>query len=107
MDYRAIVKQLISEYAKLKPVNGDIDPSVVFDEANGRYQLLFSGWQKRKRVFAPIIHVDIIGDKVWVQCDNTEDGIVEELIDQGIPKSQIVPAMMLPEARKYYGYPAE
>ena len=92
MDYRAIVKQLIQEYAQFKPVNAEINPEVVFDETNNRYQLLYVGWQKNKRVFTPIIHVDIMEDKIWIQCDNTEEGIINELSDMGIPKKQIVPA---------------
>ena len=107
MDCRAAVKQIIQEYAQFKPVNGEIDPGIVFDETNDRYQLLFIGWENRKRVFTPIIHVDIIGEKIWIQCDNTEDGIVEELMDMGISKKQIVPASAPPEWRAYAGYAVE
>ena len=107
MDYRAIVKQLIQEYAQFKPVNAEINPEVVFDETNNRYQLLYVGWQKNKRVFTPIIHVDIMEDKIWIQCDNTEEGIINELIDMGIPKKQIVPASAPPKWREYYGYAVE
>jgi hypothetical protein len=107
MDYRPIVKQLIQEYARFKPAYSEIEPETVFDESNCRYQLLYVGWKKRKRVFAPIIHVDIIADKVWIQCDHTEEGIIDELIEMGIPKQKIIPAMIMPEAREYYGYPVE
>ena len=104
MDYRTHVNQLQQGYAQFKPVNGEIDPEVVLDETNGRYQLLYVGWENGKRVFTPIIHVDIIGDKIWIQCDNTEEGITDELIDMGVSKKQIVLAFRPPEARDYYGF---
>ncbi len=32
-----------------------------------------------------VIHIDLLGDKVWVQYDGTEDGVATELVAAGIP----------------------
>ena len=48
MDYRAAVKQIIQGYARFKPAYGEINPGIVFDETNDRYQLLYIGWENVK-----------------------------------------------------------
>jgi hypothetical protein len=45
--------------------------------------------------------VEIINNKIWIQCDNTEDGIALELVAAGIPKSDIVLAFHPPDVRKF------
>jgi hypothetical protein len=42
--------------------------------------------------------------RVWIQLDNTEDGIAEELISAGIPKQDIVLGFHEPEIRPYTGF---
>jgi hypothetical protein len=41
-------------------------------------------------VHGRLLHVEIRGDKVWIQRSGTEDGIADELVAAGIPKSRIV-----------------
>ena len=36
-------------------------------------------------VHGAIVHIDLIGDKVWIQYDGTE-GIAADLVEAGIPK---------------------
>ncbi len=47
-------------------------------------------WQGYHRVEHNLIYLDIIGGKIWVQKDGTEDGITDELEASGVPKSDIV-----------------
>ncbi len=51
-----------------------------------------------------ITHVQIIEGKIWIQRDGIEDGITEELVAAGIPKSDIVLGFQPPEVRPYTGY---
>jgi XisI protein len=46
----------------------------------------------------------MIDERVWIQLDNTEDGIAEELIAAGIPKQDIVLGFHEPEIRPYTGF---
>jgi hypothetical protein len=48
------------------------------------------GWQEEKRIYACPIHIDIKDGKIWIQQDFTEAGIAQQLLDQGVPKSDIV-----------------
>jgi hypothetical protein len=103
-DYPAIIKRILTEYAEIRISNGDIEQELIFDDEGKHYQLLEIGWLKYKRVFNSSIHIDIRGDKVWVQRDSTEDGVTHELVTAGIPKDQIVLGFHAPSLRKYTGY---
>jgi hypothetical protein len=89
-DYPAIIKRVIEAYAVFKPSYGEIDVEAVFDEARGHYELIYAGWINEKRVHGSVVHVDLKGDKVWIQHDGTERGIVDDLLEQGIPNDRIV-----------------
>jgi hypothetical protein len=103
-DYRAIVRRLILEYAQYKPANGQIETEAVIDEERGHYEVLEVGWQGERRVHSAIVHIDIIGDKVWLQHDGTNAVIADELVAAGIPQESIVLGFRLPRLRQYTGF---
>ncbi|BAZ14838.1 XisI protein [Calothrix sp. NIES-4071] len=73
----------------------------VFDLQSNRYQLLCQGWTSgEKRVFHPVIHIEIINGKVWIQHNQTDVDIGEELSNRGIPKSQMVLGLHPPSIRE-------
>jgi hypothetical protein len=72
----------------------------VFDRQFHRYQLLCQGWGAgEKRVFYPMIHIEIIDGKVWIQHNQSDFDIGEALCDRGIPKSQMVLGLYPPSLR--------
>ena len=83
--YRAIVRRLIFDYARYKPSHGDIETEAVIDPAGNHFEVLHVGWDGPRRVHGAVIHVDIVGDKVWIQHDGTSPGIADELVEAGIP----------------------
>lgn len=101
--YRQIIKQIISEHASIPYSYGDVQSQAVFDEQNDHYLLMALGWE-RNRVHNPVIHVDIINGKFWVQYDGTEYGVARELADTGVPKDHIVLGFREPEIRPYTEY---
>lgn len=104
MEYKPLIKQILEEYASLKPAYGDIDSRVVFDDEHGSYALMQVGWHGSRYVHGAIIHIEVIGDKVWIQYDGTEDGIASELVEAGIPKKQIVLGFRPEQVREYTGF---
>jgi len=90
LKFREIVKNLLLDYAKIKPAYGQFDSRVIFDDERGSYALLEFGWLNKGRVHDSLIHIDIVKDKIWIQQDNTEEGIAYELVEAGIPKDKIV-----------------
>ena len=103
-EYREIIKQLILDYAKIKPAYGDIDREIVFDEERGHYELLSIGWKGVKRVHYTVFHLDIKDGKIWLQKNSTDLDIGEELVEAGIPREHIVLGSVLPQSRKLTKY---
>lgn len=85
-----IVKTVINKYAKLRPSHGQIRLDTVFDEQQGNYALMQTGWDRGIRVRGNLIYVTIRDDKVHIEYDGIERGIVDDLIRQGVPQEDIV-----------------
>ena len=92
--YQAVIKQLISEYAKLRPSHGNIHLESIFDDVNSRYALMQFGWERERRVRGNLIYVSIKDGKVLVEYDGIEGGITQDLVQRGIPKQDIVLAFL-------------
>jgi hypothetical protein len=101
--YRQLIKQALIPHSQIKPAYGDIEMYTVFDGEGDHYQVVRSGWNKY-RVYGSLIHIDLKGDKIWIQYDGTEIGVANELIELGIPKEDIVLAYHSPFIRQYDGF---
>lgn len=88
--YRQIVMQVLQEYSQHYSDDKEVEQDVIFDATRDHYQLMAVGWQGKRRVHHAIIHIDIKGDKVWLQQDSTDAEIANELVKRGIPRNQIV-----------------
>ncbi len=102
--YKEIVQNLILEYATYKPSHGDINTEAIIDSDQGHYEVLHVGWDRDRRVHGIAIHIDIIGDKVWIQHDGTSPGVAEELVEAGIPREAIVLAFHPAHLRQHTGF---
>jgi hypothetical protein len=101
--YRELVIQILEQYAQVKPL-GDIEVETFFDRDNNHYQVFHRGWVNSRRVFGPLIHIDLINDKIWIQHDGTETGVANQLMDLGVPKEDIVLGFHHPSMREYDGF---
>src|SRR3989442_6986933 len=102
--YRKIIGQVLAEYAGYRPANGEIDRELVVDAERDHFDLLHVVWDGVQRVHGPVIHIDIIGDKVWIQYDGTNRPVAEELVAAGIPREAIVLAFHPPFVRPHTGF---
>ncbi len=103
-EYRDIIEQVLDPYTKIPYAHGDLQCVAIFDRQHDRYALMTVGWDNDERVHHPLIHIDIINGKLWIQTDNTDRSIASELVQAGVPKSQIVLAFRAPEIRQYTDY---
>ena len=106
INYQKIVCELFKEYELyLSRANGihnqTIEPETIFDLQNNHFQLLLRGWKGYQQIFRIAFHIDIIENKVWIQQNNTEFRIADELIEKGIPKTDIVLGFISPKERAY------
>jgi hypothetical protein len=97
--YQQIIKEVLTEYSQIKPANGSIEVIPIFNSEANNYQIIHMGWDNRHRIYGCTVHIDIKDNKVWIQNDNTEVGIANELVDRGIPKKDIVLGYQAPYLR--------
>ena len=101
-----LIEGILTEETRVPVSYGEIDLYIVFDRAQGHYLLMAVGWEGHKRVHAPLIHVDIIEGKIWIQHDGTERGVARDLEAAGIPKDHIVLAFQHINRRRHGDYAA-
>jgi hypothetical protein len=102
--YPTLIKQLLTQYATYKPSHGDIETQTVFDLDNHHYQVVSIGWDDKKRIYGCSIHIDIKNKKIWIQTNNTELDIGQDLVNLGVLKDDIVVGFQPPYLRQYSGY---
>ena len=102
--YRQAVERVLTVYTKIPYAHGELRCEALFDREHDRYALITLGWNAGKRVHFALVHIEIVGDKVWIEKDTTEAGVASELVQAGIPKSQIVLAFRPPEVRQHTEY---
>ncbi|NER80691.1 MAG: XisI protein [Leptolyngbya sp. SIO1D8] len=81
-----------------------METSVIVDADRNNFFLMVIGWEQHRRVHGFITHVQIIGEKIWIQRDGIEEGITGELVKAGVPKEQIVLGFHPPNVRQHTGY---
>lgn len=101
--YRQIIRDVLAPYTQIKYANVDVRNMPAFDEKSDQYAILSEGWGDRRH-HGCLIHIEILDGKVWIQRDGTEEGIATELVEAGIPKSDIVLEFHEPSVRKHTGF---
>jgi hypothetical protein len=105
LKYQDIIKIVLQNHANYRATLPDGYTSlVVFDDERGHYLVLDLGWSGSKYLHATPIHLSLVVDKVWIQCDETEEGVATDLIEAGIPKEDIVLGFRYPKVREYTGF---
>jgi hypothetical protein len=105
LKYQSIIKSVLQNHADYRATLPDgYSSQVVFDDERGQYLILDVGWSGNKYLHATPIHLCLIIDKVWVQCDDTEEGVASDLVAAGIPKEDIVLGFRYPKIREYTGF---
>lgn len=100
-NYRQIIRKILTPYVNLYYSNLNICNHAAFDRETDQYLIISEGWNNQEHLHSCLIHVGILNSKIWIKCDNTEDGIANDLVAAGIPKSDIVLAFHPPDVRKF------
>lgn len=105
--YQKILLQFLKEYEAYW--NGSNDPvkhRIIVDTQQNTYQILRIGWDEDDYYHDCIFHFDIIDGKIWIQKNETDHLIPQELVNMGIPKYDIVLGLLPPIMRKDTEYAA-
>lgn len=106
VDLRNVIELLLTEEARVPVSYGEVTLYTVFDRVQDHYLLMAVGWDGHKRIHAPLIHVDLLDGKVWIQHDGTERGIARDIEAAGVPKDRIVLAFQHLSRRRHGDYAA-
>lgn len=105
LKYQDILKSVLQDHADYRANLLDAYTSqVLFDDEHGQYLVLDIGWSGDKYLHNTPIHLSLIDDKIWIQYDDTEEGVANDLLEAGVPKEDIVLGFRHPEVRKYTGF---
>ena len=102
--YRSIIQDVLIPYTQIPYSHGDLICKPILDPERDSYLLVTLGWDRKTRVHGSLVHLDIINGKIWVQRDETEDGVTRELIMAGVDRLDIVLAFHPEDVRPYTGY---
>ncbi len=102
--YRRIARSIIGEYAVEMPSDNGVRTYPVIDPIGDHYLAMQTGWDDHQRVQGAFLHLDIIGEKIWIQFNGTDQSIAEELFEAGVAKEDIVLGDKSPQLRPHTGY---
>lgn len=97
--YRVLIRQLLQEMADNSAPPSSLQTELVFDEERGHYHYGEVGWEKDRRIDSVLVHIDLIGDTIWIQRNWTETRVAEELVRAGVPREHIVLGFQPPNVR--------
>jgi len=90
--YRNAIRQELESRAQRRASNMPLVHRVFLeDEKNMHFLLLSVGWNGAKYVHQCLIHIQIIGEKIWIHQDLTDPGMMDALTGQGILADDFVP----------------
>lgn len=91
LKFEKAILGFLEDYAKgYKNSPDGLDTQLIVDSNGHHYQLLRVGWSNKKFVHFCVFHFDIKEGKIWVQVNETEELIVDELARWGISPKDVL-----------------
>ncbi len=97
--YRQIIVTVLRDLAEAS-MQAEVDVLPVFDSVHDNYLLIDAGWDGVRRIHHIIAHLRLRNGKIWVEADNTNTEIVQQLLNAGLSKDEIVLAFYSPQKRR-------
>ncbi len=99
---KAILTLLNNHQYKAETADNDsLRDEIIADTQQHHYQLVTVGWKNDRYFFNPLFHLHIANEKIWLQQNNTEWRIADELINLGVNREDIVLGFVEPSLRQY------
>lgn len=89
-DYRNIIKTFLEESIVASSDDSNFETQLICDRERDHYQLVSLGWQGHRQFYSVLIHLDIKDGKVWIQKNETDRLIGQELVGLGVRREDIV-----------------
>jgi hypothetical protein len=102
--YDRVIESALQGHANIASDRDRIDYQVIVDAERENFLSMTIGWENHRRIHVCLVHIQIIGDKIWIQRDGIEDSVTADLEAAGIPKDKIVLAFYPDRVRPHTGY---
>ena len=99
-----IINFLKQQVDAVKADSEEVKRELIIDRESNNFQLFHIGWKGKQYHFIVAIHLAIINKKIWLQWNRTEHEIVDFLMEQGVPKNDIVLGLKPPSVRRHTGF---
>lgn len=100
--YQQIIIDILISEAREFSLQPELEDQVIADLERNHFQLLRIGWVDDDRILQILIQIDIKPDgKIWLQENQTELRLDDELLKRGIAASEIVLGMHPPSYRQF------
>ncbi|NET10140.1 MAG: XisI protein [Symploca sp. SIO2B6] len=99
--YRQAIQTFLQDYVASRNIHAETDIDLICDQERDRYLVLDIGWNGTQRIHHCIFHFDIKDDKVWIQENNTDIEVDQELEEMGISRKDMVVGFHHPSMREY------
>lgn len=96
--YQQVITRVLNDLAEAS-AQATSETLSIFDTTHDQYLLVDAGWDGIQRIHHIIVHLRIHNGKIWVEADNTDQEIVQQLLDAHIPHEAIVLAFYSPRKR--------
>jgi hypothetical protein len=103
--YQKTIKEVLGNYSQINQNSNDpVKTHFVADDLHGQYLLIDSGWQGDDRFYSNYLHISLLNNKLRIERDLTDYDFVNEFLEKGISKEDIVLEFQAPSKRKYSGF---
>ncbi len=104
--YQKIIQEYMEELAAFGqyPEEG-VETQIISDSDRGHFLLYYNGWEEKRRTYGCLLHLELKDHaKVYMHHNGTNLQIVDELMEKGVSKQDIVLAFQPPYVREASGF---
>lgn len=103
--YSLIIANWLTEFVRTRNNGSDSDYELVIDPVHRHFQVMRTEWYLGSFKFRVVFHFQIKQTgKVWLLVNNTDILVTDDLVELGIPKSDIVIGFLSESLRPYSGF---
>ncbi len=103
LNYTEAIEKILNNFSDMIVREGT-EVKIICDRESGNYLVILAGWNDQLRVYGVSVHIELKDNKIWIQQDRTDTGIAQELVEFGVPKTDIVLAFKSAFTRKFTEY---
>ena len=99
--YRQRIQEVLTARSKRRSSNDSVQSHLIFDTERDHYLLVKSGWEGNiQREYGTVSHIRIVEGKIYIEYEGFEDAVADELVELGVPNTDIVLGYRSPASRR-------